>query len=100
MSQTVRPMIPAFQLMLGAEGVEEDEIFQPPGILRTESFEPVKRVARSRTQEIPPSRKQQRHFLRKHGVVVDLDGIGILALKRSWLRRIDPTRLRQPIQTD
>src|SRR3984957_5264025 len=101
--QVTRPLVPAFEFAARAQGIEQNEVLQPPNIFRTETFKLAQRTARSRAQKVPRSLKQQRHLLREDPVVFDRSGSWTGSWRRVSrldFRSLDPATLGQPFQAN
>src|SRR5712692_2222070 len=69
--QPARPMVPALFAVVVPQGIEEDKVFQPPGILSAETLESVARVAGGMFQEVAGGFCEQRQFVSADLVIVD-----------------------------
>jgi len=92
-----RPLIPSVQFAVGAQRVKQGEIFEPPCILCSKSFEPATSCGRSRPQKTMRGFKQQWKLLREYPIVFNNAG--------SWqkgfqLSAVDPAMIGQTFQAD
>src|SRR3984957_18800793 len=92
-----RPAIPAFQFVPLTERVEENEVIEPPGVLRTELIEAFARPPCGRGGEILRSLEQQRHFAGEDLVILDR---ARLRCQSAKLRGVDPAVLGEAFQAD
>ena len=103
MSEIVRPLIPGFELVAGAQRVEQDKIIEPPGIFRAESFEPAQVPRLDPDFKKGSGRfKQERNFLREDAFVFDRpEAVGdAVDLCRVDLGAVDPAVIGQALEAD
>src|SRR5712692_5025236 len=65
------PPVPELLAIVVPQGIEEDKVFQPPGILGAETLEAAARLAGSMFQKVAGSFAQQRQLARTDFVIVD-----------------------------
>jgi len=97
MGKFARPLVPALQLKLSPETVEEDEVFQPPGVVATELLKPTAGTGWGGSEKVMRSFKQKRHLSTEDMLVVhgrDRVGQGVNP------GTIDPAPIGQAFEAD
>src|SRR5207249_2955539 len=96
-SQCFGPLLPDAQVIALAQGIEEDEVFEPPFIFAAKLLEARERRLWSVVQEIGSRLGEQRKFMTAHLVVIDR-AYGIRkAIERGG---INPAMLSQAFEAD
>src|SRR5262252_4696776 len=97
MRQIMRPLIPAFELLVSAKSIEENEIIEPPGIDGTEAIKTVASKAGGRSDEVASGLEEKRQFVGEDVIVFNR---AIVRSQQLELGAVDPAVVGQAFQAD
>jgi len=96
-SQFTRPAIPSLQMEIRPQAIKENEIVEPPCLVTAELLETRAWPRGCTSKKLAGSLEDQGHLQCKYLFVIDR---GDTIRKMLELRALDPSAIREPLQTD